>query len=120
MDFTRLARNVPREPDPHGEIPQSVHPTMGRRDRRHSLLGAENGRRKVSNLRHQLHSSWVSGALVSGVAPVHVSVSRRRFLRRRLPRIRAAAAGLYEYKYKIEDGQLWIHGGQLPTLNQPA
>jgi menaquinol-cytochrome c reductase iron-sulfur subunit len=28
--------------------------------------------------------------------------------------------GLYEYKYKIEKGQLWIHGGQLPTLNQPA
>jgi nitrite reductase/ring-hydroxylating ferredoxin subunit len=28
--------------------------------------------------------------------------------------------GLYEYKYKIEGGQLWIHGGQLPTLNQPA
>jgi nitrite reductase/ring-hydroxylating ferredoxin subunit len=28
--------------------------------------------------------------------------------------------GLYEYKYKIESGQLWIHGGQLPTLNQPA
>ena len=28
--------------------------------------------------------------------------------------------GLYEYKYKIENGQLWIHGGQLPTLNQPA
>src|SRR5258705_4769329 len=28
--------------------------------------------------------------------------------------------GLYEYKYKIDNGQLWIHGGQLPTLNQPA
>jgi quinol---cytochrome c reductase iron-sulfur subunit, bacillus type len=28
--------------------------------------------------------------------------------------------GLYEYKYKIEDGQLWVYGGQLPTLNQPA
>jgi len=28
--------------------------------------------------------------------------------------------GLYEYKYKIENGQLWIHGGQLPTLNQSA
>ena len=28
--------------------------------------------------------------------------------------------GLYEYKYKIENGQLWIYGGQLPTLNQPA
>jgi nitrite reductase/ring-hydroxylating ferredoxin subunit len=28
--------------------------------------------------------------------------------------------GLYEYKYKIEDNQLWVHGGQLPTLSQPA
>jgi menaquinol-cytochrome c reductase iron-sulfur subunit len=28
--------------------------------------------------------------------------------------------GLYEYKYKIEDGQLWVYGGQLPTLQQPA
>jgi menaquinol-cytochrome c reductase iron-sulfur subunit len=28
--------------------------------------------------------------------------------------------GLYEYKFKIDNGQLWIHGGQLPTLNQPA
>jgi nitrite reductase/ring-hydroxylating ferredoxin subunit len=28
--------------------------------------------------------------------------------------------GLYEYKYKIENGQLLVYGGQLPTLNQPA
>jgi menaquinol-cytochrome c reductase iron-sulfur subunit len=28
--------------------------------------------------------------------------------------------GLYEYQYKVEDGQLWVFGGQLPTLNQPA
>ena len=28
--------------------------------------------------------------------------------------------GLYEYQYKVEDGQLWIFGGQLPTLGQPA
>ena len=27
--------------------------------------------------------------------------------------------GLYEYKYKVENGQLWIHGGELPTLTQP-
>src|SRR6266699_6779524 len=92
MDFARLARNVPREPDAHGEIPKSLYTPMGWPDSRHSLLGAENGRRKVSNLCHQLHAHWVSGALVSGVAPVHVSVSRGRFLRRRLPRIRAAAA----------------------------
>ena len=28
--------------------------------------------------------------------------------------------GLYEYKYKIENGQLLVHGGQLPTLSQPV
>jgi menaquinol-cytochrome c reductase iron-sulfur subunit len=27
---------------------------------------------------------------------------------------------LYEYKYKIENGQLWVEGGQLPTLSQPV
>jgi quinol---cytochrome c reductase iron-sulfur subunit, bacillus type len=28
--------------------------------------------------------------------------------------------GLYEYKYKIENSQLWVEGGQLPTLSQPV
>lgn len=27
--------------------------------------------------------------------------------------------GLYEYEYKIENGQLLVKGGQLPTLSQP-
>ncbi len=27
--------------------------------------------------------------------------------------------GLYEYDYKIEQGQLWVRGGQLPTLSEP-
>jgi menaquinol-cytochrome c reductase iron-sulfur subunit len=27
--------------------------------------------------------------------------------------------GLYEYEYKIEHGQLWVRGGQLPTLSEP-
>ena len=27
--------------------------------------------------------------------------------------------GLYQYKYKIENGQLWVRGGQLPTLSEP-
>jgi nitrite reductase/ring-hydroxylating ferredoxin subunit len=26
---------------------------------------------------------------------------------------------LYQYEYKIENGQLWIRAGQLPTLGQP-
>jgi menaquinol-cytochrome c reductase iron-sulfur subunit len=28
--------------------------------------------------------------------------------------------GLFEYKYKIENGQLWVSGGQLPTLSEPV
>jgi Rieske Fe-S protein len=28
--------------------------------------------------------------------------------------------GLYEYDYKVEDGQLWVRGGELPTLSQPV
>jgi nitrite reductase/ring-hydroxylating ferredoxin subunit len=27
---------------------------------------------------------------------------------------------LYEYQYKVENGQLWVFGGQLPTLGQPT
>jgi quinol---cytochrome c reductase iron-sulfur subunit, bacillus type len=27
--------------------------------------------------------------------------------------------GLYQYKYKIENGQLWVRGGILPTLAEP-
>jgi menaquinol-cytochrome c reductase iron-sulfur subunit len=28
--------------------------------------------------------------------------------------------GLFEYKYKVENGQLWIEGGHLPTLSEPT
>jgi menaquinol-cytochrome c reductase iron-sulfur subunit len=28
--------------------------------------------------------------------------------------------GLFEYTYKIDDGQLWIEGGHLPTLSEPT
>lgn len=28
--------------------------------------------------------------------------------------------GLYEYAYKVEAGQLWVRGGELPTLSQPV
>ena len=28
--------------------------------------------------------------------------------------------GLYEYTYKVEGGQLWVRGGELPTLSEPA
>ena len=28
--------------------------------------------------------------------------------------------GLYEYEYQVRDGQLWVRGGQLPTLSGPV
>ena len=28
--------------------------------------------------------------------------------------------GLFEYEYQIRDGQLWVRGGQIPTLSEPA
>ena len=28
--------------------------------------------------------------------------------------------GLYEYEYEVRDGQLWVRGGQLPTLAGPV
>lgn len=27
--------------------------------------------------------------------------------------------GLFEYRYKVKNGQLWVWGGQLPTLSTP-
>jgi Rieske Fe-S protein len=28
--------------------------------------------------------------------------------------------GLFEYQSKIEGGQLWVRGGELPTLSEPV
>ena len=28
--------------------------------------------------------------------------------------------GLYEYKYKVETGELWVRGGEMPTLANPV
>jgi Rieske Fe-S protein len=28
--------------------------------------------------------------------------------------------GLFEYEYRIDGGQLWVRGGQLPTLSRPV
>ena len=28
--------------------------------------------------------------------------------------------GLFEYGYQVRDGQLWVRGGQIPTLSEPA
>ena len=28
--------------------------------------------------------------------------------------------GLFEYEYRVRDGELWVRGGQLPTLSRPV
>ena len=28
--------------------------------------------------------------------------------------------GLFEYEYEVRDGELWVRGGQIPTLSQPV
>jgi Rieske Fe-S protein len=28
--------------------------------------------------------------------------------------------GLFEYEYQIREGQLWVRGGQIPTLSEPV
>lgn len=28
--------------------------------------------------------------------------------------------GLYEYEYRVQDGELWVRGGRLPTLSNPV
>ena len=28
--------------------------------------------------------------------------------------------GLFEYEYQIRDGELWVRGGQIPTLSEPV
>lgn len=28
--------------------------------------------------------------------------------------------GLFEYEYALEDGRLWVRGGELPTLSEPV
>ena len=28
--------------------------------------------------------------------------------------------GLFEYEYKVQNGELWVRGGQMPTLAEPA
>jgi hypothetical protein len=52
------------------------------------------------------------------IAVVHVSVPRRRLLRGR-PAPRPLPRGLYEYNHKIENGELLVQGGFIPTLARP-
>ena len=75
---------------------------------------------QVHRVCHQLRASGLPGALVLGVATVHVSLPRRRLLRRRQPRLGPPERGLFTYEMKVENGKLLINAGQMPTLSRTA
>ena len=60
------------------------------------------------------------GAVVSAVAAVYVSVPRWRVLRGWIAGFGAAGAGAVHVHYKIDNGQLQIKAGQMPTLSNTA
>ena len=80
VDSAWTARRLSGETDPARKVSEPVYTSMGWTDGGHSLLGAANGGRQVSDLCDQLHASWLSCSLVSGIAPLHVSLPRRRLL----------------------------------------
>src|SRR5690349_2613281 len=82
------------------------------------MLGEADAGRKLSNLRHQLHAPRLSGALVSGIASLHVSVSRRCFLRRRFTCIGAAAAR--PLRIQVQDRERTIVGRGWPASDAVA
>ncbi len=74
----------------------------------------------ISSLRDQLHSPGMPGAVVPGIRPVHVPLPRRRLLEDGSHAAGPPPRGLFEYGYKVEKGQLWVKGGEMPTLANPA
>ena len=77
-------------------------------------------RKAISDLRHQLYPSRLSGALVSGIWLVPVPLSRRRFLEDGSRAAGPPPRGLFQYDYKVEKDQLWVKGGEMPTLSNPV
>ena len=65
---------------------------LGWPNSRYSLLGEKHRRPELPGLCDQLRAPWMSGALVSAVQPLHVSVPRRRLLCRWFARRRSSSA----------------------------
>ena len=58
------------------------------------------------------------GSLVPAVQPVHVPVPRRRLLSDGSRASGPPERGLFEYRYKMEQGNLLIKAGEMPTTGQ--
>ncbi len=93
VDRAGAPRELPGAPDAPGLLHESVQGAVGRKDRRHPVLGAPAGGRALPGVRHQLHAPRLSHPLVPGVRALHVSVPWRRVLRGRPSRVRAARHG---------------------------
>ena len=78
--FARRAGTVSRRPDSARHLSQSRGQCLGRRNRRHRVLGSECRRSDIPGLCHKLRAPWMPGSLVCAVEPLHVSLPRRRLL----------------------------------------
>ena len=87
---------------------------------RRRVLGATHRRRSLPGLRRQLRASRLPGAVVSAIGPVHVSVSRRRVLRRRRARVGPAGARTVRVSVQVDRGELLIRAGEMPTPGRSA
>jgi hypothetical protein len=96
---------VSRGPNAVRDLSQSHLGAVGWRHRRRGLLGAADQHGPVAGVRGQLRASWLPCAMVSAIGPLHVSVSRRRLLRRRLARLGPAAARTLYLRLQDGSGQ---------------
>ena len=83
------SRQVSRERNQADCLPQPVHSSLGRRNRRHPLLRSPVARSEVQGVRGELRASRLSRPLVRGIRSLHVPLPWRRLLLGRLPRFRA-------------------------------
>ncbi len=120
LALARPALPISRRRDSAGDLPQSTGAGLGRRHGQHSRAGCGGfPTRNCRSLRSIAHTLAVpcagfrsrSCSCAHAMAAFTMPTARARRGRRR--------AGLYEYSNKIEKGELWINGGELPTLGAP-
>src|SRR5437870_9503760 len=104
MDQARLGGDLPRGADAPGDVRQPVPCGLGWADGEDRVLGASCRRRPVPGVRDQLRAPRLPRAMFPEVAPVHDSMSRRRVLRGRLARLRAAAPGALRVRVRDPGG----------------
>ncbi len=113
--------NLPGESHPHCHLPESLHAALGWGDSRNPLLGAPRERQPVSGFCNQLHASWAVRCDGSRSPGCFCVLAMAALITKTEPRAAGPPPrGLFQYDYKVENGQLWVKGGEMPTLSNPV